>query len=85
MSKKYIVNYCSGSTGYGWKKEYDRLDQFEDFVNEIRHNYTAYITVWDDELKEHIFWKDCLTYEPRIDMLRAICRDMRTKTRKVKL
>lgn len=55
MSKKYVVNYCSGSTGYGWSKEYDRLDEFEDFVNEKRRDYTARVTVWDDSVKGFIF------------------------------
>jgi hypothetical protein len=83
--KKYTVMYCSGSTGYGWEKEYDRLDEFEDFVDHIRGEYTAYLAVWDDTLQEFIFRKDCLEYKPSIDLLHGIGRDMRTTTRKAKI
>ena len=82
--KKYTVDYCSGATGYGWSQQYDRLDEFESFINEMRKVSTAHVTVWDSQLKDFIFWKDCLCYEPRIDMLRPDkhFRDLRTKDRK---
>lgn len=82
--KKYSVTYTSGATGYGWHEEYDRVEEFESFVNEIRHDYTARLTVWDNELEDFIFWKDCLTYTCKIDMLHSYNRDLRTKTRKAK-
>ena len=78
---KYTVTYTSGSTGYGWTEEYDRLADFEYFVDQMRDEYTAYITVFDNRLEEFIFWKDCLTFKPRIDMLHEFGRDMRTRTR----
>lgn len=80
--KKYIVSYCSGATGYGWKHEYDRLDEFESFIDEMRAVSTAHVTVWDSELKDFIFWKDALCHHPSIDMLHAFDRDMRTSDRK---
>lgn len=83
--KKYCVDYCSGATGYGWSEEHDRLDEFEDFINDMRKEFTAAVRVYDYQLGEFIFWKDTLTFEPRIDMLRCAVRDMRTKTRKVKV
>ena len=82
--KKYTVKYCSGSTGYGWEKQYDRLDEFEDFIDEMRGDYTARIIVWDETLQKIIFWKDCLSVNPRIDLLSELLRDMRTTTRKAK-
>ena len=82
--KKYSVDYCSGATGYGWTAYHDRLDEFEDFINEMRKEYTASVRVWDSDLEKFIFWKDCLTYKPRIDMLNDLFRDMRTRTRKMK-
>ena len=83
--KKYIVSYCSGATGYGWKQEFDRLSDFEDFINEMRREITASVSVWDSQLKEFIFDKDALCYKPNIDMLRPSdhFRDMRTKDRKM--
>ncbi|MBQ8528984.1 MAG: hypothetical protein IJ459_04530 [Clostridia bacterium] len=84
MDKKYTVNYCSGSTGFGWSKQYDRLDEFEDFVDEMRREYTARVVVWDETLQGFVFWKDCLSYDPSIDLLHAPLRDMRTTTRKSK-
>lgn len=84
MSKKYVVNYCSGSTGYGWQKEYDRLDEFEDFVDSIRHEYTASLWVWDESVQSFIFWKDCLEYKPRVDKLIDPFQDRRTTSKKSK-
>lgn len=81
---KYIVSYSSGSTGYGWEREYDRLDEFEDFINECRHSYTAQIRVWDVTLQKCIFWKR-LSWKPEVDMLHNILRDMRTTDRKTKM
>lgn len=82
--KKYTVSYTSGATGFGWDKEYDRLDEFEDFIREMRREITARVTVWDAELEQFVFWKDCLSYTPRKDMLADQFRDFRTTTRKMK-
>ena len=82
--KKYSVTYTSGATGYGWKEEYDRLDEFESFVDNMRREYTACVIVWDETLQDFIFWKDCLTFTPDIDLLGNSNRDMRTKTREWK-
>lgn len=82
--KKYCVDYCSASTGYGWSHEYDRLDEFEDFINEQRSVYSAMISVYDYTLKKFIFQKGC-SWKPSVDMLRDAFRDMRTSDRKMKL
>ncbi len=84
MRKKYTVDYASGATGYGWSEEFDRLEEFEDFIKEMRSEYTARVTVWDNELGDFVFWKDVLTYECRIDMLKSYDRDFRTTTRRIK-
>ena len=82
--KKYSVSYTSGATGFGWRQEYDRLDEFEEFINEKRKDYTADVSVWDETLQDFIFWKKALTYEPTVDMLADYSRDMRTVDRKFK-
>lgn len=79
--KKYIVEYASGACGYGWTHECDRLEEFEDFVNEMRNHYTAYLSVWDTTLDGFIFYKRTLEYRPDIDILDRSGRDMRTTTR----
>jgi hypothetical protein len=84
MAKKYCVTYVSGATGYGWESYHDRLDEFEDFVDEMRSDYTASIRVWDETLRKFIFWKNSLTYDAKIDILSDIMRDMRTTTRTIK-
>lgn len=81
---RYSVSYCSGATGYGWDAEYDRLDQFEDFINEMRDEITAAVRVWDNRREEFIFWKRALDWKPEIDMLHDVMRDMRTKTGQMK-
>lgn len=80
--KKYYVSYASGATGYGWEHEYDRLDEFEDFVRGV--DRTAYIFVYDYELGETIYHKDCLDDKPTINLLSAPLRDFRYKTRTYK-
>lgn len=82
--RKYSVAYAS-STGFGWEREYDRIDEFEDFVDEIRNEYTARLTVWDNQIKQFLFWKNCLTYNCKIDMLHSCDRDLRTLDRKRKV
>ena len=82
--KKYSVDYCSGATGYGWTQEYDRLDEFEDFIDHLRHEVTAAVWVYDYQLGDFIFIKRTLTFEPEKDMLHDTFRDMRTKTRRWK-
>ncbi len=85
MPKKYSVSYTSGATGFGWNKEYERLEEFEDFINEKRKDYTAKVTVFDNTLKDFIFWKKALTFNTEVDLLHEYGRDMRTTTRKVKV
>ena len=82
--KKYQLSYCSGATGYGWTQEYDRLEEIEPFVNEMRSVYTAEVTVWDNSVKDFIFYKRTLTYKPETDDLSRFDRDYRTKTRRWK-
>lgn len=83
MAKKYTVSYTSGATGFGWDAEHDRLEEFESFIKEMRSEYTARVTVWDNELQEFVFWKNCLSHTPKIDMLADLFRDFRTTTRKM--
>jgi predicted RNA-binding protein with PIN domain len=83
MVKKYTVDYCHGNTGYGWSKEFDRLDEFEDFINDCRRDYGAKVRVWDNTLQKVIFQKGC-SWNPSVDMLQDISRDMRTTDRKAK-
>ena len=83
MHKKFIVDYCSGSTGYGWTREYDRLDEFEEFINECRQNYSAKVQVFDTTMNAFIFKKGC-SWKPEVDMLHNLFRDMRTTTREIK-
>ena len=82
--KKYTVDFCSANTGFGWTKEYDRLADFEDFINECRNEYGWKVRVWDNELNKVIFQKGC-SWKPEVDILRDILRDMRTVTRRRKL
>lgn len=81
---KYMVDYCCASTGYGWSREFDTIDEFEDLVNEVRQDRTRGIRVWDNQLKDFIFWKDCGTFTAYKDMLSDILRDLRTTTRRCK-
>lgn len=81
---KYHVTYHSAATCYGWTKEYDRLDDFEDFINEMRREYSAGVRVYDVSVGKFIFWKDVWTYKTYIDELSDLFRDRRTTTKRDK-
>lgn len=81
--KKYIVNYSHIATGYGWRREYGTVAEFEDFVNEMRGDAMATVSVWDADLQKCIFRKG-YGYKPEIDMLGNPNRDLRTTTRERK-
>ena len=83
MKKKYIVDYASSNTGYGWTREYDRLEEFEGFIKESRHERYVLITVFDTTLDKFVYWRRN-SLEPDVDMLSDLFRDMRTTTRKRK-
>ena len=82
--KKYTVDYACATTGYGWTREFDRIDEFEDIVNKSRKNCSYAVSVRDNELQKFIFIKRCMTYKIEVDILSGIERDLRTTTRKRK-
>lgn len=67
--KRFIINYCSGATGYGWREEADSLNDFQGLIKEIRGEYTARLTIWDSTKKDFIFYKRALSY-PEIDNIK---------------
>ena len=81
MARKYSVTYISGVMGFGWVHDYDRIDEFQNFVDEIRNEYSACLTVWDNELECFIFWKYCLSTKCEFDILHAFDRNFRATTR----
>lgn len=78
--KKYEVSYTSGATGFGWDKEVDTIDEVMDKIDGLDHEYTAKVSVWDNIHEKFIFYKDCLEYDPKINLLAEIDRDLRTTT-----
>lgn len=79
---KYSVSYYHNATGYGWKEETNRLEDFESFIDEMRADHNANITVWDNTINKFIYWQQGCFY--KVDLLSDILRDMRTITREVK-
>lgn len=69
--KRYSISYTSGPTGYGWETETDDIEEVRYIVNSDSYGkcYTAYVSVWDSVLQDHIFWKRVLTYKPEIDKM----------------
>ena len=80
---KYTVDYSS-TTGYGWVKDFERIEAVDSIVDEFRHNKYTRLTVWDNEHRDFIYWKDAFEREPYIDLLGDIFRDLRTTTRQIK-
>ena len=68
--KRYSISYCSGATGYGWDAQADSIEEAIGIVKSV-YGYTSEIWVWDDEKREHIYWKRVLTYQPEIDTINA--------------
>lgn len=77
--KKYSVSYTNGASGYGWGREYEHLNEFEDFITTVSR--TSYVCVYDNEIDKIIYKKDVLNDEPSIDFLHAPRRDFRFKSR----
>lgn len=82
--KKYTLYYCSGPTGYGWREDYDRLNECEAFINEMRREVTCEVSLWDNTINDYIYWRRCMCYTPEVDLLHCVVRDMRTKTKRMK-
>ena len=78
--KKYAVTYHCCSTGYGWRMEYDRIDEFESFIKDARHERSYEVWVYDYDFDDFIFIKRGGTLEIDKDMLGSF-RDLRTTTR----
>lgn len=81
--KKFIVDYASANTGYGWTREFDRLEEFEGFIKESRGERYVLISVWDNTLGNFIYYRRN-SLQPDVDMLSNLFRDMRTTTREAK-
>lgn len=80
---KYTVDYSS-TTGFGWVKEFDRVDDVDKIVDDHRHDKYTRLTVWDNEHGDFIYWKDAFERDAYIDLLGDTFRDLRTTTRHVK-
>ena len=78
--KKYSVSYSCCSTGYGWRTDYDRIDEFDNFIKNARHERSYEVWVYDFDFDDFIFIKRGGTYEIEKDMLGSF-RDLRTTTR----
>lgn len=81
---KYKIDYTSGATGYGWEEECRTINEVLTILDELRHEYSAKLSVWDRELNDFIYYKYSLTYKPETDLIYNMNRDLRTKTRLAK-
>lgn len=80
--KKYVVEYCSGASGYGDEYEVDTIEEVISLIKDSKDDYSAFVRVYDRKLGESIFWKDPLTYKFYIDLIFTNRkRDLRTKDR----
>lgn len=69
---RYHISYTSGATGYGWNEETDSIEDVRHIVNSdsFGRHYTAFVSVWDEVIKDFIFYKRCLTYKAETDLVR---------------
>ena len=68
---RFHIYYCSGATGYGWEKETDSIREARGIAHsdDFGRNYTAEVSVWDEVIKDFIYWKRVLRYKPEIDKI----------------
>lgn len=66
---RYSIAYTSGATGYGWEEERRTKAETLGVIQELRHEYTAFVRVWDEKKQDFVFWKDTLTFKPSINNL----------------
>lgn len=67
---RYTVWYKS-TTGYGWKRESNSLWDFTGLLKECRNgNYYISVHIYDERVKDFVFWKDALERKPEIDRLK---------------
>lgn len=65
---RYKISYTSGATGYGWEEPVASRAEVKSTIKSLC-DYTAELWVWDEKVKDHIYWKRCLEHNPRIDRL----------------
>ncbi len=70
-SKNFVIEYCSGSTGYGWEEKVNTLPEVKDTISGVIKNYTAHVTVYSHKHNGFIYWKDCLQHNPSINLINA--------------
>ena len=81
--KKYKVSYESGATGFGWDEEVDTITEVIRLIENIRHDFTAKVTVFDSQFKDFVFYKRSLTHHCETDFIISVYdKDLRTRTRK---
>ncbi len=67
--KNYTVSYSSGATGYGWEEKVNTLEEVKLTLGGIHKNYTAHVTVYSRKHNGFVYWKDCLQYNPRTNLI----------------
>lgn len=83
--KKYSVVYNSApnSCGIQHRENFDTIKEVEREVGEYLTDYYSSVSVFDNELDDYIFYKECMS-KPDINLIKPSThfRDLRTTTRK---
>lgn len=66
--KRYIIDYCSAPTGYGWRLETNSRKEARDMAREYGKVITTAISVWDNQVRDFIYDKRTLDYHPTVDL-----------------
>lgn len=84
---EFIIAFHNGKS---YDEHHNRLADFEDEVNENRHNCYCFMQVieWTEKdgkrMRDELFFKRAGSFNPEIDKLSEICRDRRTTTKMMK-
>lgn len=77
---KYIVTYESGATGCGWQNIARTVEEVKWLIDTVRHKHSALVTVFDIHREDYVYYKNCLSVEPEIDLIYGRHTDLRTKS-----
>lgn len=65
--KKYTLGYMPNTFEIGWNKDFDSIEEFDFFVEDLREN--AGLLIFDNEAGKIIFWKRCSDQDPVVNLI----------------
>ena len=68
---RYELRYCSGATGYGWRKRVRSIAEVKKFIREF-NSLTNRVEVWDSTRRDYIYFKRALDFYPETNLIEEV-------------